>query len=66
MVDVGGGAENVRDPRLPRLKPPPMRAWALADSRENPTNFAEHQLLLPAAATAARCSNEHCEKHIGT
>ena len=28
MVDVGGGAENVRDPRLPELRPPPMRASA--------------------------------------
>jgi hypothetical protein len=27
-VDVDGGAENVRDPRLPELKPPPMRASA--------------------------------------
>jgi molybdate transport system substrate-binding protein len=29
MVEVGGGAENVRLPRLPELKPPPMRASAL-------------------------------------
>jgi hypothetical protein len=28
MVDVDGGAENVRDPRLPELRPPPMRASA--------------------------------------
>src|SRR5215831_4586793 len=27
-VRVGGGAENVRDPRLPALKPPPTRASA--------------------------------------
>src|SRR5215467_5870068 len=33
MVDVGGGAENVRLPRLPKLKPPPMRASAL-DARK--------------------------------
>jgi hypothetical protein len=28
MVVVDGGAENVRDPRLPELKPPPRRASA--------------------------------------
>jgi hypothetical protein len=28
IVDVDGGAENVRDPRLPELKPPPIRASA--------------------------------------
>src|SRR5262249_44570517 len=33
MVEVGGGAENVRLPRLPELKPPPMRASAL-DARK--------------------------------
>src|SRR5262252_6804837 len=33
MVEVGGGAENVRVPRLPELRPPPMRASAL-DARK--------------------------------
>src|SRR5258706_10690719 len=28
MVEVDGGADNVRDPRLPELSPPPMRASA--------------------------------------
>jgi hypothetical protein len=32
-VDVDGVDENVRDPRLPELKPPPMRASATDASR---------------------------------
>jgi hypothetical protein len=28
IVDVDGGAENVRDPRLPELRPLPIRASA--------------------------------------
>ena len=32
-VEVDGGAENVRPPRLPELKPPPMRASAGAATR---------------------------------
>src|SRR5579871_3313095 len=28
IVEVGGGAENVRVPRLPELRPPPTRASA--------------------------------------
>jgi len=41
MVDVDGGAENVRDPRLPELRPPPIRA------------SAEEAMKLVAAATIA-------------
>jgi hypothetical protein len=38
IVDVDGGAENVRDPRLPELKPPPMRASALEARRPDAAN----------------------------
>jgi hypothetical protein len=31
-VEVAGGAEKVREPRLPELKPPPTRASALEAS----------------------------------
>src|SRR5215471_20168559 len=33
IVEVGGGVEKVRVPRLPELRPPPMRASAL-DARK--------------------------------
>src|SRR5580692_7290584 len=48
IVEVDGGAENVRVPRLPELKPPPMRASAL------PANIATVAATTATVATARK------------
>jgi hypothetical protein len=49
MVDVGGGDEKVRVPRLPELKPPPIRASALVARK--PTVAATTTRVMTARKT---------------